>query len=58
MSHYEKYLKYKGKYFQLLNAPLQVGGGKPQVAILKNIGLFEQGSLLDQHLNPIHGFFR
>ena len=55
MSYYKKYLKYKNKYLQLKNN-IQIGGGPPSNHIIKNIGLFEKNSDMDNFLNPIYGF--
>jgi hypothetical protein len=55
MLYYKKYLKYKYKYIQLKNNN-QIGGGPPLNNIIKNIGLFEKNSDMDNFLNPIYGF--
>jgi len=55
MLYYKKYLKYKSKYLQLKNNN-QIGGGPPLNNIIKNIGLFEKKSDMDNLLNPIYGF--
>jgi hypothetical protein len=55
MSYYEKYLKYKNKYFNL-KYKKQIGGGPPLDNIIKDIGLFVKNSDMDNFLNPIYGF--
>ena len=53
ITYKDKYLKYKNKYLQLKY--LQKGSG-PLNNIIKNIGLFEKKSDIDNFLNPIYGF--
>ena len=53
MLYYKKYLKYKNKYLKYKNL---LGGGPPLNNIIKNIGLFQKNSDIDNFLNPIYGF--